>query len=421
MRSTATRPVRPTRFARIVAAAVLAPLTLAACSSAGAAGGPDGAADRGTKEAADGGPVTVTVTPKGDEARPGEPIRVTARGGSLTGVQVFDGRGGKLSGSLSDGGALWTSDRVAAPGTAYRVTAGTKTKGGVEETREASFSTAKADRKNLVTLEPLDAQKGGTKGGMKVGVAHPVSIVFDRPVRNKAAVEKQLKVTDSHDTEGSWGWVKEWGSGRDRVDWRPREYWKPNTEVTVNAELNGVDSGPAGGWFVRDYSFSFTVGDHQVVEVDLDAKKLTLERDGKAVRTIPVSGGDPGGASGGEKRSWGGTTVLMDKAGTVRMNSETVGLGDAYDKQVEYSMHLTRSGMYAHAAPWNASYFGRANRSSGCIGMSTAEAASFYRQVQVGDPFEITGEDTKGVPAQGNGFSNWNLSWEQWRKLSALR
>ncbi|GAA5605675.1 hypothetical protein Sgri01_03996 [Streptomyces griseus] len=40
------------------------------------------------------------------------------------------------------------------------------------------------------------------------------------------------------------------------------------------------------------------------------------------------------------------------------MRSETVGLGDAYDKMVDYSMRLTWSGMYAHAAPWNAGVFG---------------------------------------------------------------
>lgn len=83
--------------------------------------------------------------------------------------------------------------------------------------------------------------------------------------------------------------------------------------------------------------------------------------------------------------------------------------------------HLTWSGMYAHAAPWNARYFGRANRSSGCIGMSDADAAWFYGQVRPGDPFEISGKDTKGVVAPGNGFGAWNLSWSEWRDRSALR
>ncbi len=152
-------------------------------------------------------------------------------------------------------------------------------------------------------------------------------------------------------------------------------------------------------------------------EVDLDRHRLTLVRDGETVRSIPVSGGTPGG----DKRSWRGTAVLMAKEGTINMNSETVGLGDAYDKMVDYSMRLTWSGMYAHAAPWSAPHFGKANRSSGCIGMSDADAAWFYGQVRPGDPFEITGEETKGVVDPGNGFGAWNVPWTAWRQKSALR
>lgn len=201
------------------------------------------------------------------------------------------------------------------------------------------------------------------------------------------------------------------------MDWRPKAYWKPGTEVTLNAELNGTDSGAGGGWFVRDYTTAFTVGARQIVEVDLDRHRLTLVRDGETVRRIPVSGGTPGG----DKRSWRGTAVLMAKEGTINMNSETVGLADAYDKMVDQSMRLTWSGMYAHAAPWNARWFGNANRSSGCIGMSDADAAWFYAQVRPGDPFEITGEDTKGVVAPGNGFGAWNVPWAEWKGMSALR
>lgn len=210
--------------------------------------------------------------------------------------------------------------------------------------------------------------------------------------------------------------MRDW-SGRDRVDWRPRTYWKPGTEVRLDAELNGTDSGADGGWFVRDYTTSFTVGDRQIVEVDLDRHRLSLVRNGKTVRRIPVSGGTPGG----DKRSWRGTAVLMAKEGTINMNSETVGLADAYDKMVDHSMRLTWSGMYAHAAPWNARHLGRANRSSGCIGMSDADASWFYGQVRPGDPFEITGKDTKGVVAPGNGFGAWNVSWTEWQGMSAVR
>lgn len=391
------------RVRAAVAAALLA--SLAACSSSAS---PGAAPDGEEKPSADDRPVTVTVTPTGEQVPAGEPVTVTASGGTLTSVTVTGTEGHKLVGKVAADGRSWVSVRKAVPGAAYAVTATTRTEGGTAKTTEAVFTTAPADKVNKVDWRP------GT--GTTVGVAQPISLVFDHPVKNRAEVEKQLRITTSNHTEGSWGWIRDW-SGRDRVDWRPKSYWKPGTKVTLNAELNGTDSGAAGGWFVRDYTTTFTIGARQIVEVDLDSHQLTLVRDGETVRRIPVSGGTPGG----DKRSWRGTAVLMAKEGTINMNSETVGLADAYNKMVDYSMRLTWSGMYAHAAPWNARWFGNANQSSGCIGMSDADAAWFYGQVRPGDPFQITGKDTKGVVAPGNGFGAWNLSWTEWQQKSALR
>ncbi|MCZ7414211.1 L,D-transpeptidase [Streptomyces sp. WMMC897] len=384
------------------AAALLLPL--AACTSGT---GVSIADDKPGERAGDGGPATVTVTPHGEDAEAGEPVTVTASRGTLASVTVTDAEGHSLTGQLSADGTHWASRRKAVPGTSYTVTAVTTTEAGGKKTVKSAFTTAEVDRVNKVDWRP--------GAGATVGVAQPVSLVFDHPVTDKAAVERQLQLTTSNGTEGTWAWLKDY-SGRDRIDWRPEEYWKPGTEVTLTAELNGTDSGE-GGWFVRDYSTHFTIGTDQVVTVDLDRKQLTLTRDGQEVRTIPVSGGTPGG----DKRSWRGTAVLMAKEGTIRMNSETVGLGDAYDKMVDYSMRLTWSGMYAHAAPWNDRWMGKANKSSGCIGMSDADAAWFYAQVRPGDPFEIKGEDTKGVVTPGNGFGAWNLSWTDWQARSALR
>ncbi|WP_328944832.1 Ig-like domain-containing protein [Streptomyces sp. NBC_00250] len=387
------------RTSRPVLAAVALSVSLTACT-AQAASGPGGT-EAPASNASKGQPAKVTVV----HPAAGLPVTVTATGGTIAEVKVVDADGGSLAGRAGAGGTRWVSDRKAAPGTAYTVEVTSRGADGKESTTKSSFETAEADKVNKLTLAP---GKNTT-----VGIAHPLSIVFDLPVTKKADVEKQLKVTTSNATEGSWGWVKDY-SGRDRADWRPRTYWKPGTKVTLQADLNGTDSG--GGWFVRDYRTGFTIGSAQIVKVDLDRHKLTVKKDGRTVRTIPVSGGTPGG----DKRSWRGTAVLMAKEGTINMNSETVGLGDAYDKDVDYSMRLTWSGMYAHAAPWNAAYFGRANMSSGCIGMSDENAASFYAAVNVGDPFEITGKDTKGTVAEGNGYGAWNLSWEQWKAKSAL-
>ncbi|MFD0424449.1 L,D-transpeptidase [Streptomyces parvus] len=387
---------RRARFALAGPAALLA-AALTACS-----GGASGSAEvGGDGKAPDTG---ITVNLRGEAAAPGEPVKVTLAHGKLKAVSVKPGEGGPLAGKISADGRTWTSDRVAAPGTAYTVEA-TDADGGSDR---ATFATAEAGKVNKLSLAP---GKDTT-----VGIAQPLSVVFDHPVKNKAAVEKALKVSTSDDTEGSWGWLQDY-SGKDRVDWRPKEYWKPGTKVTLDARLNGVDTGADGGWFVRDYATTFTIGAAQVVKVDLDGHRLSLHRDGKQVMDLPMSAGTPGG----EKASWRGTAVLMSKEGTINMRSETVGLGDAYDKMVDYSMRLTWSGMYAHAAPWNAGFFGRANRSSGCLGMSDGDASALYGQVRVGDPFEMTGAEAKGTVAEGNGYGAWNVSWADWQAKSALK
>ncbi|MFE6761376.1 Ig-like domain-containing protein [Streptomyces sp. NPDC057689] len=396
------RPPRPARLALIAGTAVLG-VTLTACSGGAAASDRD-AGKNGDAAPSKAARASISVNLTGTSAAAGEPVTVTLAAGKLREVTVKAGEGEALGGRISADGRTWTSDRVAAPGTAYRVEA-RDTSGGSDT---AAFTTRAADKVNKLTLAP---GKNTT-----VGIAQPLSIVFDNPVKDKAAVEKALKVSTSNHTEGSWGWLRDY-SGRDRVDWRPKEYWKSGTRITLDGELNGIDSGSGGGFFVRDYATTFTVGASQVVKVDLDRHRLALERDGRTVMDVPVSGGTPGG----DKRSWRGTAVLMAKEGTINMRSETVGLGHTYDKMVDYSMRLTWSGMYAHAAPWNAAYFGRANHSSGCVGMSDANAAALYGQARVGDPFEITGAETKGTVAEGNGYGAWNVSWADWRNRSALR
>ncbi|MEU7646912.1 L,D-transpeptidase [Streptomyces huasconensis] len=390
--SSRRRPLR-TRHAATAGVAVLA-AALSACSGGDAADGKAAAAEK----------PRISVNFTGRQAKAGEPVTVKLADGKLKQVTVADAKGAKLPGKVSANGTTWTSRRVAAPGTAYQVEAVSERGGSAK----ASFKTAAPQQVNKVTLAP---GKHTT-----VGIAQPLSITFDHPVRNKAEVEKQLKVTTSNGTTGSWGWIKNY-DGKDRVDWRPKEYWKSGTKVKLDARLNGIDSG-GDDWFVRDYATDFTVGKSQVVKVNLDSKTTTLVRDGKTVRSLPMSAGTPGG----EKASWGGTSVLMSKEGTINMRSETVGLSgsDSYNKMVAYSMRLTWSGMYAHAAPWNVAYFGNTNHSSGCVGMSTGDAGWLYREAQVGDPFEVTGSGSKGTPDPGNGYGEWNLSWSQWQAKSAL-
>ncbi|WP_369777489.1 Ig-like domain-containing protein [Streptomyces sp. R33] len=397
-----TRRIARSRHAMLAGTALMA-AALTACGG-GSGSGKDGGSGSGAAEMKKKPDMAISVNLTGDQAKPGEPVKVTLAEGKLSLVKVSDGKGGELPGKIADDGKSWTSERNASPGTDYKVEA----QNTDSQSASAQFKTTAADKVNKVTINP------GKANGV-VGVAQPISIVFDNPVKNKAEVEKHLKVTTSNNTEGSWGWFKDY-TGNDRVDWRPKEYWKSGTDVKVEMNLNGVDSGQGGGMFVKDYDTAFKIGKDRRLEVNLDTKKMTVTEDGQAVKTIPVSAGTPGG----QKASWSGKMVLMSKEGTIRMDSQTVGLGDSYDKMVDYSMRVTWSGMYIHAAPWNAGNFGRANASSGCVGMSDSDAKALFAMAQVGDLVEVTGDGSKGKAEIGNGYGEWNLSWDEWKAKSAL-
>ncbi|MFI7174013.1 L,D-transpeptidase [Streptomyces spororaveus] len=383
-----------------MAGTALLAASLTACTGASDGGGDDkGKAEPPKPKAA----MAVSVNLTGDQVKAGQPVTLTVAEGKLAQVKVTDAKGTELPGKISDDGKTWTSERNAPPAAEYKVEA----QNTDSQTAATSFKTSAADKVNKVSI---NISKGST-----VGVAMPVSLVFDNPVTNKAEVEKQLKVTASDNTEGSWGWLKDY-DGKDRVDWRPKDYWKSGTDVKVEMHLNGVDSGKGGGLFARDYNTDFKIGKDRRVQVSLDTKKMTVTENGQAQKAVPISAGTPGG----KKASWSGKMVIMTKEGTIRMDSQTVGLENAYDKMVDYSMRLTWSGMYAHAAPWNAQNFGRANSSSGCVGMSDSDAAEFFGQSQVGDLFEVVGEGSKGRAETGNGYGEWNLSWDEWKAKSAL-
>lgn len=148
-------------------------------------------------------------------------------------------------------------------------------------------------------------------------------------------------------------------------------------------------------------------------EVDITHHELTLKRDGEAVKSIPITVGNPASTP-----TWSGRMTVMTKEGTIRMTASTVGM-TGYDQPVHKSMRLTTSGTYAHQAEWAESYIGSANKSHGCIGMTTADATWFYAQAQMGDVFDVTGG--KETIEAGNGFGEWNVPWQQRQTKSALK
>ncbi|WP_151476371.1 L,D-transpeptidase [Streptomyces albicerus] len=390
------------RTAQPLALASAAAVVLAACSGGG--GNDSGSGDNDGKN----GPAAIVVKPGSGTGKVpvNRKVTVRAQGGSLSSVEVGSPGPGKLSGTWSEDKSVWTSSTPLAPGATYTVKARGTASGGSALDKTTSFTTEAARNAFVGTYFP--------DKGTKVGVAMPVSITFNKPIRDKAAVERKLKVTASPAVEGSWSWMKD-RDGKDRVDYRPETYWKTGTEVTLRMDLAGVNAG-GGVYGTQQRVVNFRIGDAVTSTVDARKKTMTVARNGKTLRTLKISAGKKG------FETWNGTMVVLGKVPTLRMNSDTVGIfgPEAYDLgEVKWDVQLTPSGTYAHAAPWNEGKFGVVNGSHGCIGMSTSDAKWFYDQVHLGDP--VTVVNSVDTVAANNGYGDWNVDWDTWKEGSALR
>ncbi|WP_063728084.1 L,D-transpeptidase [Streptomyces sp. RTd22] len=388
----------------LVLGALLALVT--ACAGGGGSGD-DGKKGDGT-EAAKPRPsqARVTVEP-GDEAKDvatSGALKVTAAKGKLTSVKVEDEKGRAVAGKTADGGASWKPDGRLRADTTYTVDALAKDADGRAARKHTTFTTLKPDETFVGVYSPED--------GSKVGVGMPVSLRFNRGITDPGAVEKAIKVSASPSVPIASHWF-----GNDRLDFRPSTYWKPGTKVTLKLDLDGVEGRP-GVYGEQDKTVKFTIGRSQISVVDAKAHTMKIKRDGKTLKTIPITAGAPG------NETYNGTMVISEKLAVTRMDGATVGFKGEYDiKDVPHAMRLSDSGTFLHGNYWaGRSTFGSANVSHGCVGLfdqrgggdPSTPAAWFFGQSLIGDVVIVKNSDDETIQP-GNGLSDWNMSWEQWK------
>lgn len=400
---------RRSRAATGAAAALVALLLTgtAACSSSGhAAAGSASDAASGSSGSSDAAPAAITVTLAKDSSGdviPDQPVKVAVKGGTLGSVTVADSKGDPVAGTLNATAGTWTPSAPFAVGAAYTLSASASATGqsGKPTTDQVPFTVETPGNSSSMLLDTITPEKGAV-----VGVAMPVSVVFSNPVADSArtAVEKQLKVTTSVPVTGAWHWFSS-----TRVDWRPETYWKSGTQVTVDADLNGVSNGN-GRIGIHDYEHKFTIGNDIEAVVDAPAHTMKVTENGQLLRTLNVDTGGPG------FQTWGGTMAVIDKESEVVMTSCSVGIQcdpngpNYYNLKLPFDVHLTFSGTYVHYSsgdqePGDSS-------SHGCVHLSKPDAAWFYGLVQEGDPVTVNGVPKNAAP--DNGYADFNLSWSQW-------
>jgi lipoprotein-anchoring transpeptidase ErfK/SrfK len=254
-----------------------------------------------------------------------------------------------------------------------------------------------ANQLHVASVAPAD--------GATVGIGHPLIVTLNHGAEDRGAVQDALEVVTEPAVEGAWYWID------DRtLDYRPEEFWPAGTRVTLRSRLAGVDLGH-GMWGSGDQTSTFEVGRHQLIKVDVKARRMTVVRDGKTVRTFPVSTG---------KRGWetrNGVKVLTERVRGKVWTNEAINAPEEYTLYSRYAIRMTNSGEFIHDATWNPT-IGQDNTSHGCVGLRLSDMAWIWANTMPGDPVVVTGSP-KPYTDLGNRIADWNIDWERWKSGNA--
>jgi lipoprotein-anchoring transpeptidase ErfK/SrfK len=371
--------------------------------------GEDSGGSKASAEAAAPAQVNLAVADGTADLSPVTPLEISVTDGRLGDVSVVDGDGADVPGSVADpeqdGTSIWTPESQLAYGTSYTLTATATNADRKEATASSTFTTVSPAKVSTPSIGPLD--------GMTVGVGMPIRVYFDDPVADKAAVESHLVVTSSTPTDGSWNWMND-----SEVHFRPSQYWPANTQVTLDANLYGVDFGE-GIWGEKNRKVSFDIGPKHVSVADAGSHTLTVYDGDQAVQTYPMSAGSA------ENPTRNGPHVVTESYRNITMDSSTFGLAvDApggYRADVEYAVRISNNGEFVHGAPWSVGQQGNSNVSHGCINLSTERAAWFFDFSRPGDVVEVQNSIGPVLSRADGDIYDWAIPWDQWQAGSALK
>ncbi|MGH3938832.1 MAG: L,D-transpeptidase [Pseudonocardiaceae bacterium] len=324
------------------------------------------------------------------------PITVTVAEGTLEQVALTNSEGKSIEGQMSPDGVSWRTNSALGYNQTYTVAA---TANGVDNqrvTKTSSFSTVAPRTVTFPSASPLNEQT--------VGVGHPLAIYFDESISDKKAAQDAITVTTNPSVEGAFYWFSD-----KEVHWRPREFWKPGTQVTADIKVYGKDLG-GGVYGEEDRTIKFAIGDSLIARADGATHQMTVEINGRIVRTMPISMGDA------EFPSNNGVHVVTEQHANKTMDSTTFGLElteGGYITEVKWATRISGGGEFVHSAPWSVRDQGHRNVSHGCINLSPENAKWFFDTAKKGDI--VINTNTGGPDLRSwDGFGDWQIPWTEW-------
>ncbi|GIE89614.1 L,D-transpeptidase [Actinoplanes regularis] len=398
---------------------VAAAATAAGCSTRASANGgnPVWTDPVGHTEEATAAPIAarvqVAVTPADKATGVGltNPIVVSAQEGTVQSVTVTAGKT-KIDGTLQADGTWQSTDDLAYDKT-YKVVVTAADASGTTSEQTSTFATLKP--KHLARITFQANAMSALKDGGTYGAGQPVIIAFSRSV-DKEVAEKAIEITTSPSVEGKFYWVN-----NSTVHWRPAKYWTGGSTVKVSVNVLGKDLGK-GVYGEKNASADFRIGRQLIAIADTRTHLTKVYIDGKLVRTMKSSFGRGGTATGskGEKISYwtaGGPHVVLSKERKHSMSSASYGITDPKDPNyydspdIEFCTRISYSGEFLHAAPWN-KVLGQANRSHGCVNLSTSDAKWVYENFLIGDVVDVKNSpQTLNIT---NGVGDWTVPFDKY-------
>lgn len=329
-----------------------------------------------------------------------ETVHIQAVGGKLTSVTLVETDNGEKVKSELDGNE-WYNVEPLDFNKSYKLTA-KATKNGKSVIRTQTFATIMPDNYTVPYIYPPNKSV--------VGVAQPVAVKFDEPIKNRKAAQACIHIKTTPKVEGAFFWVS-----NTEVRWRGEHFWKPGTKIDVKVDCYGQNLGN-GIYGKANAKSSFTIGDRVEGFADDKTHKLVIKKDGKVIRTIPIAMGTD------NHPTPNGIYYIGEQREHIIMDSSTFGVPvnspDGYKTDVQWASRMSYSGIFIHAAPWSEWAQGSTNASHGCLNVSTENGKWVYEHLKPGDP--VTVKNTKGPTLAGDdGLGDWNIPWSEWKKGNA--
>ncbi|MER7005081.1 Ig-like domain-containing protein [Dactylosporangium sp. NPDC000555] len=323
-------------------------------------------------------------------------LSLQATPGANAQVSLTDASGATVAGGLRPDGTTWVPAAQLKYGTQYTATVSSA---GDTAGKKITFTTMAKPGKTVNVSTGISDNK-------TYGVAMPIVVRFGSsvPQELRASVEKRLLVTADPPQVGTWHWFN-----GGEIHYRPKEYWTTGTKINVRLAVGGLQLTKTG-WGTKDVTSTFSIGDKIVMTTDDKTHQMTVEQNGQVVKTIPVSLGKA------KTPSSSGHMVVMDK------NQSELFVGtdpdDPYRETVYWTQRMTSGGEYIHSAPWSVDSQGKRNVSHGCTNVSESNAKFLYNLTKIGDIVIV--KNTPRKLAWGNGWTDWDKSWDEYVKGSAL-